>query len=160
MSRSQSSTAIRAMFEQQTSEAFLVKLKIDHTSLGTPLYFINDMVSHTDGATQEWTGYPFVINLPDDTSDEISFATLSIDNVDQQIVQTMRTLVGPPTVDLWVCLGSDIDDIVAGPFSFSLTNCNWNVLSVSGNLEYEPILNLAWPQHSFTPSTVPGLFKE
>ncbi len=158
MSRTLSPAATRAAFDQQTAEAFLFRLQIDHPSFAAPLRFINDQVDHTDVGGNTWTAYPFALTLPNDTDEEVSQVTLSIDNVDRQIVQQIRAISGEPTVSLWVVLGSDIDDIVAGPYQFSLQNANWTALVVSGTLGFEPILNLAWPAHQFTPDTAPGMF--
>jgi len=159
MSRTVSEAAVRAMFDQETTEAFLVKLEIDHSTWGTPYRFINDRADHTDGSSVEWIGYPFKIRLPDDRDDEAPIAELSIDNVDRQIVQAVREIQSPPSITLWVVLGSDIDDVVAGPYEFSLNSVKWDSLVVSGSLEYEPILNIRYPQDRFTYLTTPGLFK-
>ncbi|RMF45277.1 MAG: DUF1833 domain-containing protein [Deltaproteobacteria bacterium] len=158
MSRTVSSAALNGMLNQTTDEAFLLKLKISHPDFSQTFYFINDQVNHTDQAGQEWIGYPFAVTLPDDTSTEVAEVTLTIDNVDRQIIQEIRAIAGEPTVELWVVLGSDIDDVVAGPFTFSLYGVTWDALTISGRLGFEPILNLPWPADRFTPATCPGLF--
>ena len=159
MSRTLSESAVRAMFAQQTEEAFLCRLEINHDSWSTPYRFINDRVSHIDAGSTEWVGFPFKINLPDDREDEIPLAQLTIDNVDRQIVKAVREITTPATITLWIVLASDIDDVIAGPYDFSFNACSWDSLTVSGSLEFEPILNMSWPEHSFTSITTPGLFK-
>lgn len=159
MSRTVSATATRALFAQETSEAFLCLLHLSHADWAQDFYFVNDKQNHTDASLQEWIGYPFDIKLPDDREDEIAAATLTIDNVDRQIVQAVRQISSPVSVSLWVVLSSDIDDVIAGPFEFSLNGASWNAMTVSGSLEFEPILNIRYPQHRFTPVTTPGLFK-
>ncbi len=159
MSRNVSEAAVRAMFSQQTDEVFLCRLKIDHADWDDPLLFINDRVNHTDSGLDEWIGFPFVISLPDDREDEIPLAQLSIDNVDRQIVEAIRGLTTPATMTLWIVLASDIDDVIAGPYEFSFNAAGWDSMTVSGSLEFEPILNMKWPQHTFNSITTPGLFK-
>jgi len=159
MSRDVSTQARSSLFAQQTDEVYLCKLKISHTSWASDFHFINDRVPHTDGGGQEWIGCPFSITLPSENEDEMPQVTLAIDNVDRVIVQTLRQLSTPCTVVLEVCLASDIDDVIAGPYEFDFNAAKWNAMTVSGSLEYEPILNIRWPAHDFTPITTPGLFK-
>ncbi len=160
MSRTVSETAVRAMFAAQTDEVFLCRLKLDHDSWAYSYRFINDWVNHEDGLGETWIGFPFRIQLPDDRDDEAPLAQLVIDNVDREIVRELRQLASPMTVTLWIVLASDIDDVVAGPYTFSFNAASWDALTVSGSLEYEPILNMRWPAHDFTPITTPGLFKQ
>ena len=159
MSRSASAAAIKAMFSQETDEAFLCLLHMSHADWASDFRFVNDKVNHTDAAAEEWIGFPFDIRLPDDREDEIAAARLSIDNVDRQIVEAVRGISSSVAVTLWIVLSSDIDDVIAGPFSFNLNSVNWDAMTVSGSLEYEPILNIKYPQHRFTPVTTPALFK-
>ncbi len=159
MSRTVSEAAVRAMYSQQTDEVFLCKLEITHPDWDQPYRFINDRVAHTDGASEDWIGFPFELRLPDDRDDEIPLAQLSIDNVDRQIVSAVRSITTPATIRLWIVLASDIDDVIAGPYTFSFNAASWDAFKVSGNLEIEPILNMRWPQHDFTSITTPGLFK-
>lgn len=157
--RNVSTQAKSALFAQETSEAFLCLLKINHSTWAQPFYFVNDRANHTDSSSIEWIGFPFSIMLPDEKDDEIPQAVLSIDNIDREIVAVLRALSTPCTVTIWIVLGSDIDDIVAGPYDFAFNAATWNALTVSGVLEYEPILNMRWPEHDFSPITTPGLFK-
>ncbi len=159
MSRNVSELAIRAMFAQETEEVFLCRLEIAHEDWAEPYRFINDQVGHTDAAMGEWIGFPFKISLPDDREDEIPLAQLSIDNVDRSIVQAMREITTPAVMTLWVVLASDIDDVIAGPYEFSFNAASWDALTVSGSLEFEPILNMRWPEDTFNVITTPGLFK-
>lgn len=159
MSRTVSESAVRAMFAQQTDEVFLCRLEISHPDWVQPFRFINDRVNHTDAGLDEWIGFPFTLRLPDDRDDEMPLAQISIDNVDRQIVAAVRGITTPATMKLWVVLASDIDDVIAGPYTFSFNSASWNAMTVSGSLEIEPILNMRWPQHDFTAITTPGLFK-
>ena len=160
MSRDVSEAAIRAMFAPHTDEIFLGKLMLSHADWPQPYRFTNDRVDHVDLAADTWQGFPFTITLPDDRDDEIGVSQLAIDNTDRQIVQTIRSITSPPAATLWIVLASNIDDVIAGPYDFSLNAATWDALTVTANLEYEPIMNMRWPQHDFTPITTPGLFKQ
>lgn len=163
-----SNNARTAMNVQTTADGFLFKLKIDHPSFGQPYRFIDDQVpadgtgvqKRTDGGGDDWLCFPFGLKLPDDRDDEMASATLTIDNVDREILATLRGISGKLSVSVWICLLTDIDDLVAGPFDFSLNRISWNALTISGPLEYEPILNMGWPAHVFDAVTMPGMFKQ
>ena len=159
MSRSLSTAAKNAIFAQETSSAFLLTLTIDHDDLDDPLRFVNDNQDITfDGDV--YTAYPFLIDLPADTGEEISRVTLTIDNVDRQIVETIRELTTAPSVDLEVLHqpygGSATKE--AGPFSFTLKDSVYDVLVVTGTLSYEDILDEPFPGDTFSPPDFPGLF--
>lgn len=160
MSRTVSPEATRALFAQHTDQAFWALLQFSHADWVEPFRFVNDRADHDDAGGNTWQGFPFEITLPDDRDDELGVAQLVIDNVDRQIVQTIRSIQSPATVQVWVVRSGDIDDVVAGPYEFSLNKASWNALTVSADLEHEPILNMMYPQHAFTPITVPGLFKQ
>ena len=160
MSRDVSAQSRRAMFAQHTDQAFLCKLLFSHPNWASVYRFINDRVDREDGAGDTWQAFDFDVTLPDDREDEITLASLKIGNIDRQIVQLIRATATPISVSLWVVRSGDIDDVSLGPLEFSFNHAEWDALYVSGDLEYEPILNIRWPQHDFTPITHPGLFKQ
>ncbi|MDH3997702.1 MAG: DUF1833 domain-containing protein [Desulfuromonadales bacterium] len=157
MRRNLSLTAREAIYAQQTDQVFLLLLTIDHADLTTPIRVANNneaIVSRGDN----YVAYPFQINLPPDRDEQISQVTLSIDNVDRQIVQAVRSLGSSPSVSLEVILASDPNYVEAGPFDFSLKSVDYDALTVSGTLGFEDLLNEPFPGDTFSPAEFPGLF--
>lgn len=152
-----SSNAIVAAFSQETDKVYLVILKIDHANLSSPIYVVNNTENVTSNG-DEYIAFPFKIEMPGDTSEEVVKVRLSISNVDRSIVQAVRTCTSRPSVDLSVVLYDSPNTIEAGPFSFSLVGASWDELVVSGELSYEDILNEPYPGDRFSPAEYPGLF--
>ena len=155
MSRSMSLTAREAMFAPQTMEVFLVLLTISHDDLGTDLRFVYNQ-EDIESRGEDYIAYPFTISLPDDDGETLARVTLTIDNVDRQIVQAVRMISSAPAVTMEIVLASDPDTVEAGPFNFTMTNAEYNSLTVQGELSHEDILNEGFPGDSFIPAQFPG----
>ena len=82
----------------------------------------------------------------------------SIDNVDRQIVETLREISSPPTVSHFVVMASAPDQIEAGPFDMALREADYNSTTVTGKLVWEDFLNQKYPAHDYAPANFPGLF--
>ena len=106
--RQQSSTAVNAMLSQETDEVFLSCLRIEHPELPISLCFVNSRKKLVHNG-EEYLGFPFQIDLPDDDSESVSEISLTIDNVDRQIVETLREISSPPTVSHFVVMASTPD---------------------------------------------------
>ena len=145
-----------AGYAQETGEAPLVLLTIDHPDLTAPIRVTSDAVD-TISRLETYIAFPFRVTLPDDT-EEAARSRLEIDNVDRQIVAAVRAVSSPPSVTIEVVLASSPDLVEAGPFDFELEEARYDVLVVSGELAFEPILDLAVPGDVMSPGLFPGLF--
>lgn len=158
MSRNVSSLFRSAAFAQETDQVYLVLLKIEHSSLSVPIRVVNNFTNITSNG-EEYIGFPFDLELPQDLEDALPSVNLTICNVDRQIVLAIRSLLGPPTMSISVCLASSPDTIEAGPYLMTLREANYDTMAVTGTLMSEDMLNEAYPGDYFTPSNFPGLFK-
>ena len=158
--RTLSTAARKAIYDQESDNPFFLLLTIDHAALPDPLCFINNRENITVGST-EYIAFPFQIDLPADKEDEISRVKLIIDNVDRQIVQTIRNLTTAPTVSLEILfynMETSTGNVEAGPFNFTLKSAIFDVLAIEGDLSYENILDEPFPADTFTPNNFPGLY--
>ena len=162
MSRTVSSAFKAAVAAQQTGEAVLVLLTIDHEDLSYsggpgPIYLTSDSVN-TVSRGNTHLPFPFQIALPDEREDRPPVSQLIIDNVSREIIPTIRSLTSAPTITLELVLASDPETVEAGPFVFTLKDATYDLLTIAGRLGYEDILNERWPIDDFTPASHPGLF--
>lgn len=98
------------------------------------------------------------VEMPDEHSMKESQGKITIDNVDQRLVETIRnTFGGVPTL-LEMVLGSDLNTVIMGPFELTGRNITIDQHAISMDLLYEDVLNEAFPADRFTPVTTPGLF--
>lgn len=158
MSRTISATALQAVLAQETDEIVLVTLKIDHSSLASPLLFVNDKqdLIRSDGT---YVAFPFEVKFPEDTQDNTPKVNIVIDNVDQQVITALRQISSRPTITINIVLKSSPDTPEIGPLSMELKSVDYDALQISGNIGYEEdFLNEPFPSLEFTPKTAAGMF--
>ena len=103
--------------------------------------------------------FPFRITLPDESDEAPPRVTLSIDNIDRQIVEAVRSVDGDPiSVSMSVVMASTPNTVEAGPINLSLRSVTYDAMVVEGQLQHEDILLDAFPGDDFTPANFPGLF--
>ena len=164
MSRTLSSVALEAIFSQETDEAFVPLVLINHPSMSEPLRVAGsrEAVTTNDslGNNVRYEAYPFSIMLPNDHDDRPPEVSISIDNVDRRIVDSIRTAIdGAPSVTMSIVLESSPTTLEAGPFEFTVRSVEWNRLTVKGVISYEAILDEPYPAGTFNPVEFPGLFQ-
>ena len=157
MARSLSPAVVNALMAQETDEGFVMLLTINHADLAQPIRVASTSTNFTSNGNV-YQAFPFEVNLPPEQEDRPPQVTLTIQNVDRQIVQAVRSISSAPTVDMSVVMFSAPDDIEVGPFSFTLNGIGYDRLTVSGQLGYEEILSQPWPEGSMNPTGFPGLF--
>lgn len=103
MSRPLSQAAFRALFAQQTEEVFLMCLKLEHASLLAPILLVHD---NRPLVRPEGTYQPsvFHVDIPEESADKVPQVTLTIDNVDRAITDTIRLLNGRLKITMTVVL--------------------------------------------------------
>ena len=107
---------------------------------------------------ETYIAYPFEIALPDEDAESVARVTLRIDNVDREIVKSLRSISSPLSVGLEVVMAASPDTVEAGPFNMTLVSAEYDALTVTGELAFEDVLNEPFPGHAYVPSDYPGLF--
>lgn len=156
--REVSATALQAMLAQETAEVFIALLRIEHADLAAPvlLAYNTEPVVRTDGT---YLPYPFKINLPVQSDEEVPDVTLTVDNTDLEVNDKIRTLVGKPDVTFMVVLASSPDTVEAGPFALKLANALGNAETITGTLGQEDdIFSQLVPGQQYLPTSSRGLF--
>ena len=158
MSRSFTSQALSAMFAQETSDAYVTLLTIDHASLGSPIRYCDAENDVTSGVNL-FTGAGFRLTLPNDVDGAPPRVSVEVDAVDRAIVDTALALSSPPDVTIeWVRAAAP-SVIEMGPAYFVIDDVAYDKQSLKATLAYEPVLNEPIPADRFTPVTFPGIFK-
>lgn len=154
-----SANALRAMLAQETGEVFLVCLTINHSSFGTPYRLVNDHVALVR-SVGTYEPFAFIVNLPNEQEDELPQVSITLDNVDTEILRAIRTIQAErPQITLEVVLASTPDTVEAGPFNFSILNINYDVGTITGTIGFEDdLLNTQFPGDTYTPTNSQGLF--
>ena len=157
MSRTLSLAARKAVNAQETDEVFLLLLTLDHEDITEPVRVVNNTVDIVSQG-ETYIAYPFEIALPDEDAESVARVTLRIDNVDREIVKSLRSISSPLSVGLEVVMAASPDTVEAGPFNMTLVSAEYDALTVTGELAFEDVLNEPFPGHAYVPSDYPGLF--
>jgi len=156
MSNDLSERVRRAAYGQDTDEVFIPLLTIDHPDLATPIRVSGDIVdTFSNGNT--FTAFPFDLPEPPDVTDEIASTTLTIDNVDQQIMLAIRGLTSRPTASLEVVLASDPNFVEIGPIDMEIVQAEADAFQVRAELRYDDPLDDQYPANSFNPNDTPNV---
>jgi hypothetical protein len=147
------------MLAQETAEVFLVCVTISHPTLTEPYLLVNDQVPlvRTAGTFQP---FAFDASLPNEQDDQLPQPTISIDNIDNEILKAIRTIPLPrPTITLEVVLASSPNTVEAGPFIFSVLSAPYDDAAIHFSIGFEDdLLNTAFPAQTYTPVNSKGLF--
>ena len=157
MSRDTSLTFREAVFSQETGEAFIVLVTIDHDDIVESIRVCSnatDIVSRGD----TFLACPFEFTLPDDSDERISAGSITIDNVSSLIAKGIRLLTTPPTVKLEVVLASSPDSVEASFENFELIDVQYDANTIKGNLSIQSFMTEPYPGGIQGPANFPGLF--
>jgi hypothetical protein len=160
MSRNTSTTFREAVFAQETGEAFIILITIDHDDLADPIRVCSnatDVVLARNGG-ETYIAYPFEFSLPDDTDERISAGTITIDNVSTDIAKGIRALIVPPTVTIEIVLASDVNTIEASFDNFELIDVQYDSMTIQGNISIQNFMNEPYPGGIMGPANFPGIF--
>lgn len=156
MARELSSTGMRALFESQTDEVFIILLTIEAEGLDDPIRVSSDGVD-TISRDELFLHCPFQIGIPPEKEDQPPQVMLRLDNADRLLVDAIRSLASPPTITMEIVLASDPNTVEAGPFVLTLRNVTYDAAAIEGTLMYEDVLNQTTPAGIFWPGWFPGL---
>lgn len=157
MARTLSANFRRALYAQETGEVVVCLLEIYGSGMDAPIRVCDDAVSTWFGGN-EFVSFPFEMVLNDSREDAPPKASLRIDNVDQRVMEAVRSLEGEVTVTARWVLASAPDQVEIGPLRFTLGGVEADELSIDGTLAFEDLLNEPFPSDAYTPSRFPGLF--
>jgi hypothetical protein len=102
--------------------------------------------------------YPFNLTLPLDTGDKIPAITLTIDNVDQMLVDAIRELEVAPSIRVQL-ITSVFPDLIEKDLDFlRLRNVSYDAMSITGTLEIASVWARKFPSEQVDPVHFPALF--
>lgn len=146
-----------ALFAQETDDGALVLITIDHDEMVEPIRVVlntENIVSR--GNT--FQAYPFRYVRPEYSGDRPPKAKIEIDNVDQQIMEGVRTVRTPMSVLIETVSMNDPDTVEESLDGFELINVVGTVATVSGDLSLEDLVTAPYPYGRFTPGAFRGGF--
>ena len=124
-----------SIYQSSTNEAFLWLLTIStlkHAPFtGEIIRLVNNMVD-VESRGNNFIAYPFNISLPvEDGSKALSLA-LTIDNVDQVLIEAIRGFLEPPVMKLELVLSSDFNAVEKSIDFLRLGNVEYDAMQMRG----------------------------
>jgi len=156
VSRDLSLPALTASYAEETGEISLTLITVNSADLAAPIRLTSDSVT-TLSRGDVYQATPFKPIFPSDQPGEIRPVQLSIDNVNRQIVNALRSTQETITVLMESVLFSSPDTVEASA-TFEVATASYAATEVSLSLIFEPILSEPFPYKRFTTQTAPGLF--
>jgi hypothetical protein len=146
---------------QETGEVLLALVTITHSSIvGGPLRVVQDLQNLTSNGNV-YTAFPFHVTLPIDSDEGAIQVKLVIDNVDRQIVQTIKAIPpsSPPTVQIDLVVAGQPDVVELSMPGMTLRNVSGDAFQIEGELRIDEEDLIPFPEGAFTPQDFPGIFK-
>ena len=145
----------QAMYDPSTDEV-LVYLLVVEANDSEMFYLTSERITITSNG-QEYEPCPFKIALPDDVSDRTEQAKIEFDNVDQSMINVVRSITTAINIRLSVVLASNPDVVEVGPYDLSLSEVDYDLMKIEGTLKGPNILDEGFPSESFSPASHPTL---
>lgn len=160
MSRDVSLTFIAAVNAQETDEAFILLVTIDHPDLPAPIY-LNNSGENQVSRGNTYLACPFQCTLAEDSDERPPQAKLVFDNIDRTMVAALRAAgaVGrAPTVTMELVKASDLNTVEAEFTDFEMREITYNSLTIEATLTLENLFQEPACGYTFSPTYFPGLF--
>jgi hypothetical protein len=141
-----------------SGDAPLYLLEISHTQLAQPIRIVADNQDITSNGNV-FTAFAFRITLPDDMSNQIPRAKLSIDNVGRILTQWLDASSGGRGAQVRVMqVMRNAPDVIEFDITMDLLSVRQNPLEVTGELGFLSVLDRAASAISYRPDNTPALF--
>lgn len=152
-----SSTFLEAAFGPDTDEVLLLIGTISHDELEDDLHVVNDLEPITSNDVT-YEACPFEVVLPSDTDEGPPMATVEIENVSSDIIDSLREIDTAATIRMQVILASDPNTVEMDYGTMQLLNVLADAGTIRGNIGLKDIRLEAFPADSFGPNFFPALY--
>ncbi len=155
--RTLSAEALESMHSQESSEIWLVLVEIDDTAAGTTKRYVYPNLESVDYGGETYEPRALTIALPEEGSDHPPVVQVSIDNVDQDLTDTIR-LNETADARLAVIVHSTLN-MEIGWLEFKLHNAKTDAYTMSADLYFATFLDEQYPAEMITPLNFPALYR-
>jgi Domain of unknown function (DUF1833) len=155
MSQSMTPTFWNEVSRSAKEEQMLLLITFTHPSLLEPIRVVNDTVDHSIGGLV-YFGWPLEFQFPS-ASQAGAKGTITIQNVDRRIGDTIRDLKGKISFSFSIIYKSEPDIIITSQDGYTLANVEVKATQVRGEIIGRGSIAVAWPSGRATPARTPGL---
>jgi hypothetical protein len=161
MSRTLTLAMRQQLFKRSTAALYPILLEIDHADMAAPVFLVNNTETLTYGG-DAYLPFAFRLDPPDETEDSITGGRLTIDAVDQSLIENIRSLSTSPTLVFKAMFYYDASGVVTfeplASWEFTMRNVTYDVSVISAELVYEDRLDNQMGPIEMSPYVMPGIF--
>lgn len=157
--RSSSSALLAAIAAQESGEAVLILLTIQHASFAT-MRFVNDTKDIVSGGDL-FKARAFALALPQEAPEGFPDTPIVVDNTDLLVGNGFAQVLprsAKPVVTIRVVLASTPNTIEATFVGEVTQVADGNGASITLTVDAEPLLDEPFPGEMFTPERFPSMF--
>jgi hypothetical protein len=138
--------ATSAALALESEHAWLVTLEIAHPLITNgPLRLVNNTENVVSGG-QTYQAYPFEVVLAAQEDNRAPEVTLRIDNVDQRLVEAIRSIgMDPPSITLRLILASTPNTVELQIDGLVLRNVDFDQFTITGTLYADELISTRFP---------------
>lgn len=157
MTRPMTQGGIESLLAHDSRDVWLVLMTIE-ADTGN-LYLVNNNEPLTSRGI-DFEAYPFEILAPNDTLDSAPDAKVTIGNVDQRIIHTLRSITNPPKFTFEIVRFSHPDNIEMKVTDLIMRSVSWDAAAITATLSVEDVFNQPFPSGSgtYSPRQFPSMF--
>ena len=164
-----SSTAIATLLSQESSDTFITLITITGTGISPAIRLAdnytqrisetaNEITYGVESRSNNYLFLPFNLTLPIEDANQAPTCSLTINDVTQYLIPTIRNFTSPPNVLIELVLKSSPSTVEISLPAFLMSGVTYNAESVTATLTLGSLAQEPFPAHTFTPAYFPGLF--
>ena len=166
MSRSMTAPALAELTAEASSDAMIALLTFTNADLTETIRLSNDPTTRlssdppvygTQSRGNDYLYLPIDLTLPIDAEGRIPSAVLKIDNVDQQLVDLVRSIDTPASCKIELVYASDPDTVEIEWDEMVTREASYDATTVSLTISYEALMGQPFPDHDYGKYNFPGL---
>jgi uncharacterized protein DUF1833 len=167
MARTVSLNMRQAMNAATTDEVPVILTTISHPTLATPIRFSTDNTTRiittpltyaTISRGQSFIFVPMSVILPDDKHEAPPQARLVVDNINREMIRTVRSTSLPAVVQMEMVMSGTPNSVEIDFPDMDLVACDYDQFQMTLTLEINSLQNEPIPAGTFNPSGFPALF--
>ena len=144
-------------YAQDSEDPFLALITLNHSTLVTPLRFVNNSESIVS-RLNTYIAFPFQITMPPDDGETLREVAIVFDNVSREIIDELRSITTPMDVKVEMVLASNRDYVQLTLDELKSKSITYNKQVVSMKLFLDTFLNISMTSEKYSPTSYPGLF--
>jgi hypothetical protein len=157
LTRALSARAKRAALAHETDDAFLILLTITDPDSNEVVRLVNNNEDVTSRG-EVFSACAFIFTFPSDDDDAPKGVTIQIDNVDQRLIDMLRSIVVPISFLVEVVIAQTPSIVEMQLPDLKMVQVQWDSNVVEATLQSDDPLNQQYPSHIYEPRTFAGCF--